>query len=272
MGHLLDCAHRRMRLVALPVALVVMLTSVRGTAGALGPPGPVSASTAFTLPDLVPDVRETSVFRPGVFDEETQTFVPGDPVLHVDLWLKNLGSAALQLRVDHTNRAVTQCVTWRAERLCEEERTLEGFRWQQEDMHIDAPQFVSFELRKLLGNGAVDYTRRALIATGSKGSLCFSDSQRTLATSFPAPYYVGCTPIVQGVSAGWASVSSPTAADQQFSLAGLEDGRYALVVNVDEGQRLEEAADTNNILEAIVLLYNGVTQAVVVARNYPSSR
>lgn len=88
--------------------------------------------------------------------------------------------------------------------------------------------------------------------------------------AFPAPFYNTCLPTVQGVSPGWTDVYTSDLEGQQFSLAGLADGRYALVIRTNYVGSLLETDYTDNVVEATLEVSNGMTEVSIVERQWPT--
>ncbi|HEX2040775.1 MAG TPA: lysyl oxidase family protein [Acidimicrobiales bacterium] len=228
-----------------------------------------------SLPNMVPDVGKMSIEHPFVRDEATGTFVPGPPALFFDTQARNLGTVPLQLTLEDLDDpdalTLAQCVSWRLGRICHESRSAAGFTFHADHKHFHH-DFAVYELRRLLRSGKVDYSSQGLVAAAEKVSWCMADSARVSDDALLAPVYVKCESTVQGVSPGWAAVHSPDGIDQQLSLAGLTDGRYALVIDLDPGDAILETDDTDNLVEITLELSGGVTQVAAVARHYPGRR
>ena len=243
-------------------------------------PGCVPALTddirepGITLPNIVPDVQQVSILRPFVFDEPTRTFVLGPPVLYFDTRAQNVGTVPLQLTVDDVespdSSTVSQCVSW-TERICREQRRVGGFTWHDEHTHFHFEEFATYELRHVDANGGPDYSESGLVAASDKVSFCLIDSERVREDALPVPVYNLCTPTVQGISPGWTDIYDSSLPGQQFSLEGLVDGRYALVISVDYGNRLHETDDSDNVIEATLDISAGLTQVSIVDRRWPAS-
>ena len=232
-----------------------------------------------TYPDLVPDVTEVRVFRPFVRDPETETWVPDPtvaPTMFFDTWSQNLGTVAVELTADTpenlANSTVSQCVSWRTDRLCREKTAtpVGSFTWHEEHNHFHYEDFADYELRKFNRRGKVDYTSRGLVARSEKVSFCLLDSRQVRGGASVTPWYTLCTPARQGISPGWTDIYTTNLPGQSFTLpASIPDGRYALIVTMDTANRLLESNDSNNLVEVTVEITNGATTAQIVDRSYP---
>ena len=238
--------------------------------------GPLSAGEE-TFPDLVPNVTEVYVYRTSVLDPVTNTFVLGPNELSFDTWSQNLGTVALDLvaddPTDFMNTTVSQCVRWPAPAVCEERRQVGGFAWHDEHTHFHYQDFGAYELRRMGSGGTIDYSAAGLVDTSDKVSFCLLDSERVDTSADPAPTYVFCTPARQGISPGWTDIYTSDLDGQQFSLAGLTDGRYAIVVTQDYNNTIYESDDTNNRVEVIIDLTDlatAIPQVEVVEHRWPS--
>lgn len=243
-------------------------------AHAADPLAPVLGDPGTTLPNLVPDVRHVEFFQQTTTDLVTGTSVPvGPPRFLFDTWVQNLGAVSLQLTAedlaDFEDTPVSQCVSWRTDRLCREQRPVGGFGLDPDHGHFHFEEFAAYELRRLLHNGRVDYSNRGLVASNGKVSFCMIDSAQVRDDAFPVGYYRGCGTAMQGVSAGWADIYSAGLPGQEFPVESLVDGRYALVVDLDYANRLYETDDTDNVVEVTVEISGNVTQVAIVGRNRP---
>lgn len=268
-------APRRRRGLAVLVAALALVPGVGSPARSADPLDAVLGDPGTTLPNLVPDVLLLSIERPLVFDPATKTWISAPPELWVDIKSQNLGVAPMQLTTDDPDTphlgTVSQCISWRADRVCREQRVVEGLRWREpsENLHIDG--FASLQLRKLQHNGRVNYSGRGLVAAVAKTAFCFKDHDQVRSDGLPVPVYTGCPLRVQGISPTWSALSERELPKQQLSLDGLTDGRYAVVIALDTGHRFYESDTTDNVVEVVVEVSGGVTQVDVVERRYPPS-
>lgn len=261
------------RLGALSASMAVAVLGLGVPAQATDSLDPVLGDPGTTLPNLVPDVQEAYILRSFVPDPETGGFKLGPPDLYFDTRAQNLGNVPLQLTVDEidsvASSTVSQCVSWRADHVCREQRQIGGFSWHEEHRHFHFEEFARYELRALLRNGRVDYSSSGLLGVSEKVSFCFIDSQRVRDDAFPAPFYQTCTPTVQGISAGWTDIYDASLPGQQLPIGSLTDGRYALVIRSDYANRIHETNDSDNVVEVTIELSNGLSNVAILGRNYP---
>lgn len=268
MRKLLGVGARR-RGTALLVGAVMLSTGMWSPARAdvLGP--------VETYPDIVPDVTQVYTYNPVVsFDPATGEVVYGPLVLAFDTWSQNLGTVALDLLSDEPtnldNPTVSQCVSWVVEGVCGERRPVGGFEVHPAHGHIHFQEFARYELRKLREeDGRVNYSRGGLVAISDKVSFCLFDSRAVRPDARPVRTYAGCGSTREGISAGWADIYGSDLAGQQLPVDRLADGRYALVIAMDYADRLWESDNDNNVVEVIVELSNGATQATIVDKRWP---
>ncbi|HVF75450.1 MAG TPA: lysyl oxidase family protein [Acidimicrobiales bacterium] len=223
-----------------------------------------------TYPDLSPNVTEVEAYPPVLgYDEATQTFTYGPNDLYFDTHARNLGSVPLDLVADDPSNvngsSVSQCVSWTTNLGCRERVTVGGFVWHDIHTHFHFEDFASYELRRLRRNGTVDYRQRGLIATSEKVSFCLLDSIRIRDDSSPVLRYTSCTHAQEGISPGWADIYGSNLEGQSVSLAGVSDGRYALVINMNPGGHVLETDATNNRVVAIVEMTNLATPEPTVS-------
>lgn len=239
-------------------------------------PGCIPAATSEirepgrTFPNVTPDVRNVAIWPTSTWDPNTMTFVNGPPHLRFDSWVQNTGKVPLELVADDPNNptTATQCVSWTAH-VCRERQVVGEYVWHQEHGHFHYADFADYQLRRLLPDGSPDYSDDGLLAVSEKVSFCLVDAS-LIDTLKPAPpFYVSCGPNLQGVSPRWADVYSTGTPGQELSLEGLTDGRYTLVVTLDYANRLHESDDTDNVIEVVVEISGGLTQAAILGRNYP---
>lgn len=256
--------HLRAGHVALLVAATLIISVLGGSARAENPLDPVLGDPGETYPNLVPDVQDVQLI-------DWSPTAPPD--LFFDTRAQNLGTVPVQLTVDNIESpevsTVSQCVAWGPDRVCREQRQVGGFVWHDEHSHFHFEEFADYELRKVLRNGRVDYSRRGLIAKSSKVSFCLIDSAPVRDDAFPVGVYRTCLPTVQGISPGWTDIYDAFLEGQQLPLTGVTDGRYALVIRVNYADRLFETAYTDNTVEVMLEISDGVTDVAIVGRNYP---
>ncbi|HEX2040773.1 MAG TPA: lysyl oxidase family protein [Acidimicrobiales bacterium] len=264
---------RRRRVgVLVAAAMLVSVLAVRASAGDgldpyLGDPGR-------TLPNLVPNVVTVEI-QPIRF---TETGFEHGTFLWFDTRAQNLGTVPLQLTVEEIETpeisTVAQCVSWRLPEahMCREAEPVGGFTWHAEHRHFHYTDFAKYEFRTLTPEGRPDYTDAGLLGLSEKVSFCLVDSQRVRDDARPTPLYQTCLPTVQGVSAGWTDIYTTDLPGQNFSVAGLPDGRYAVIIDMDYANTIRETDDTDNYVEVTVELSGMGTenpQAAVVDRRWP---
>lgn len=225
-----------------------------------------------TYPNLVPNVTYVEVVRPFGWDPITMTFFEEPPQLWFDTHSQNLGVVPMDLINDEpenvTNPAVAQCVAWTTDFVCRERRRVGGFVLHVPHNHFHFDDFAAYELRALLGDGSVDYSAGGLLSSNEKVSFCLVDSEAVAPNARPTPAYVACTSVREGISPGWADIYTSDLEGQQLEIGGLDDGRYALVVDMDVSNHLYESDDTDNRLEVIVELSNGLEDVAIVERRW----
>lgn len=196
-----------------------------------------------TYPDLQPDVQSAYV----------NSFTGGAPELLFDTWSKNLGSVALEVTADGLGEGVeptvSQCVSWYEDHVCREHAPVGGFTWHQEHSHFHFEDFATYTLRRLAADGTPDWSAAGVISISEKVSFCLIDIVQHDENASPLPFYTlaNCyAPVIMGISPGWADIYDSSLEGQELSMAGVSDGRYAVVVDQDPENRLYETDDTNN--------------------------
>lgn len=227
-----------------------------------------------TLPDLVPDSGSLLVERPFTWDEATQTFRQGPPHLWFETRPQNLGAVSLDVAADDPRNPATsevsQCVSWTAEYVCRGRQQIRGLVWDEEDNRFHDQDFTSYQFRRLSGDGRPDYSETGLISSSAYTVFCLVDHSRADPEALPAPtYQKPCLPDRQGISSGWTDSYALNLPEQQFSLEGLTDGRYALVIALDTADRIYESNDANNVVEVTIELSNNLSEVRVVDKRWP---
>lgn len=241
-GYFVRTSRRRLSILG-AAALLVAVVAAPGDAA--GPLDPVLGDPGTTYPDLKPDVQNAHVntFQFG-----------GVPYLLFDTWSMNIGPAALQitasgLEEEGVDPTVSQCVSWYEDHVCREQVPVGGFLFHLEHTHFHFEDFATYTLRHLLPDGTPDYSAAGVISVSEKVSFCLIDIEKIDDNAFPAPYYTlaNCyAPVQMGISSGWADNYDSSIPGQELSLAGVSDGRYAVVVDQDPENRLYEVDNTNN--------------------------
>jgi lysyl oxidase len=260
--------------VLLAVGLLLPLLGVR--ANATDPLKDAVGNPEITLPNLVPNVEDV-IIQYFYTDEATQETTWGRPYLYFDTRAQNLGTVPVQLQLtdvpnlqDMASVPVSQCVSWVA-RVCRKQEPVGGFVWHQAHGHWHYQEFAKYELRRVGADGRPDYSSTGLVGVSEKVSFCFVDSDYLGNDDVkPLGYYRACTPTVQGISPGWTDIYDRGLPGQQFSLHGLSDGRYAVIIDMDYANRLRETNDDDNYVEVTVDISGDLTNASIVSRNYPA--
>jgi hypothetical protein len=225
-----------------------------------------------TYPDLVPDVTQVYVGWDFTFDPETGTFTQTNPKIHFDTWSKNLGPVPLDLVSDdltaQESASVSQCLAWRPDYVCRERQTVGGFVAHPEHGHIHFEGFASYELRRLLADGTPDYSTAGLVDTSDKVSFCLIDLEQVRADAVPVPTYLFCDGKREGISPGWADIYGAFLEGQQFPVAGMADGSYALVITMNPMGNVFESDHTNNRVAATIELSGGGTMARLLSKSW----
>lgn len=257
---------------ALFIALVLVTPLLASPAHADDPLDPVLGNPGHTYPDLVPDTTEVYLNRPVIAFENGE-FVYGLPEVRFDTYSQNLGTVPLDLVTDDptalSDTAVSQCVSWRAPFVCRERTTVGGFTWHAEHSHFHYEDFASYEVRRVGRDGNPDYSAKGLVGRSDKVSFCLIDSIQVRPDAVPAPTYVLCTPVREGISPGWADIYTSDLEGQSVSLHGAPDGRYALIITLDSANTVFESDNTNNRVEVIIDISNGGNTLNVVRKQYP---
>jgi hypothetical protein len=227
------------------------------------------------LPDLVPVVTHVEAAQSFDLDPETNEPKPGPPTLYFDTQPQNLGSFPLELTVDDPVNAaestVSQCIAWLADHVCGARRQVDGVVWSEEDGGFRLQDFALYSLRKLRRNGRVDFSSRGLVASVRKASSCIIDAEQVDSDASPVPFYTSCNRVRQGISPGWSDEYTSDLPGQQFDLDGVEDGRYAIVVDLDPLNRLAEFDDTRNravVVVELTHLTSTAPQAQIVQQSW----
>lgn len=221
-----------------------------------------------TYPNLQPNVTYVQTFRRIVaFDPATGQFVYGPPELQFDTHAENHGEVAIDLLNDDPanveNPAVAQCVAWTGD-VCRRRERVGGFELHHTHEHFHFQNFARYTLRALLPDGSPDWSDAGVLGRSDKVSFCLVDSRRHRATARPVPVYVLCSSVREGISAGWTDVYTVGLPGQEISLAGLTDGRYALVVEMNYARDLFETDYDDNRIVVTVEVSNDRRAAAIV--------
>lgn len=268
---------RRSRLIAGVLALAV--GQVPATADAVAPGACVPSAGRLLSPGcpaaLTSDVRESRPSLPNLVPDVALPFVlrfGAEPELFFDTQIQNRGPVALDLAADQPDAlattTVSQCVAWTVEAVCRERRPVGGFAWHEPHRHFHYQDFARYELRRVNADSAVDWSDGGSLALSDKVSFCLYDVTRHDPDAPPAPRYLHCTPVQQGISPGWSDIYTPDQAGQRLSLAEASDGIYALVVTLDPVGRLYESDDTDNQVTVTFALSDDRTNVTVLGRTW----
>lgn len=223
---------------------------------------PARAPAAAALPNLVP-LAPTDI---KVRESDPGTEVP--EALRFSTSTANEGTVALDLLGapprDETRTAAQQCVAWTG-RVCEGRADVGDFAFHAEHGHWHLDDYATYELRSLLPDGTPDFTIDGLVRSSGKVSFCLLDYERRRPQRpiqedpfDRSGFYVGCTGLLQGISAGWADTYEERLEGQQVVTAGVPDGTYALVITVNPSHRLLETSYEDNVAwQTVAVSQNG---------------
>ena len=237
------------------VSLLVSLLAVR--AQAEDPLDPILGPVDREYPNLVPDVKDVQIqtFRSTETTFETGLF------LWFDTRAQNLGRVPLQVTIDEVETpetsTVSQCVSWRSPEahICSETELVGGYTWHDAHRHFHYNDFAAYQLRKVTADNRPDYSDAGLLRVAEKASFCFYDIELVDMTKPTPPFYTPAdcvAPVVMGVSPGWTDVYTSDLPGQNLDLAGLPNGRYALITDMDYLNTLHETDDGDNYIEVII--------------------
>lgn len=267
--------------VLVAAGLLVSLLAVRAQAN--DPLDPYLGDPGRTYPNLVPNVEDVQVQTYRLVQNDVQLFVEEGLFLWFDTRAQNLGTVPVQLTVDKVDTpessTVSQCVSWRLSdaHLCRATEVVGGYTWHQEHRHFHYEDFARYQLRRLAADGRPDYSDTGLVGVSDKVSFCFIDSQKVRDDARPTPFYESCLPAVQGITPGWTDIYTSDMAGQNFDIAGLPNGRYAVIVDMDYENTLYETDNDDNYVEVTIEISDGDPQqypsgrkAEVVGRRWPA--
>lgn len=226
-----------------------------------------------TLPNLRPLPPEYVVAAPEYVPSSyvgpvPLTLAPTDTYhLRFDTIAANVGDHTLELAGVPTSDPFTwgayQCTSWEATRACRERRPVGTMAWHPEHNHVHFDDFAVYELRSLTAEGTPDHSATGLVASSPKVSFCLQDSTAVDDSGRP-PFYAGCAGALQGISPGWADVYGSGLPGQSMPLAGIPDGRYALVFTLDPDNHLFEDDEDDNTAWSMVEISGDGTSAQVM--------
>lgn len=215
------------------------------------------ARAAYQYPNLIP--LPASDLQIGLADEDRQR------ALRFAATIWNEGDFAFELLgrpgdLYSNELEAEQCVSWPTPRTCAERRSVGKLIHHDAHGHWHFEDFALYEIRRFRRDRSVDMTPRGLVATSGKVSFCLQDVDRREDDSdlAPWPLYYGCLGGmgVMGISSGWTDIYSSALRGQFIPLAGVRDGRYALVIHTDPGKRVFESNDADNVSVAGITLSN----------------
>lgn len=227
--------------------------------------------TPLTLPNLHPHAplwdiqigRAVQAVGPGAIVN-----LPGNGplLLQFTTIAANIGDYPLELLGTPTGDPLVwdanQCVSWTADRICLERRGAGTMAWHPDHNHFHFDDFARYELRSLLVDGSPDFSTAGLRGDSGKVSFCLQDS--TDDDSGRPQFYAGCAGALQGISPGWADVYAAGLPGQGIAVAGIPDGRYALVFTLDPTGRLAESNEADNVSWSTVELSGNGTAVRLV--------
>jgi hypothetical protein len=250
--------------VLVAVGLLVSLLAVRAQAD--DPLDPYLGDPGRTYPNLVPNVKDVQIQTYRLIENDVEIFFENGLFLWFDTRAQNLGEVPVQLTVDKVDTpessTVSQCISWRLSdaHLCRETEVVGGYAWHDAHNHFHYEDFARYQLRTLAADGRPDYSDSGLVGVSDKVSFCFVDSEKvdpTDTTTRPTPLYESCLPAVQGITPGWTDIYTSDMAGQNFDIAGLPNGRYAVIVDMDYENTLYETNDDDNYIEVTIEISDG---------------
>lgn len=151
-----------------------------------------------------------------------------------------------------------QCVQWN-DRVCTARQPAGHFDFHASHGHWHLDDFALYELRRLTKKGKPDMTERGLVATSGKVSFCMMDTANQGEADPADPFdstgfYVSCSGVFQGISAGWADIYTWDLPGQQILVENVPDGDYALVITSNASEQLLETSYEDNTSVAKIRL------------------
>ena len=273
---------RRTRRWSVLVAVALLLSLLAVRAQAEDPLDPILGPVDRTYPNLVPNVEDVQIqtFRFTETAFETGLF------LWFDTRAQNVGTVPLQVTIDEVETpetsTVSQCVSWRSSEahLCRETELVGGYEWHDAHSHFHYTDFAAYELRALAPDGRPDYSDAGLLRKSSKVSFCFYDIDLVDDTKPTPPFYTTAdclAPVIMGVSPGWTDVYGSDLEGQNLDIAGLPNGRYVLITDMDYQNTLRESSDADNLIEVTIEIsdtddpnFPAGRKAEIVGRRWPA--
>ncbi|HEX9775630.1 MAG TPA: lysyl oxidase family protein [Actinomycetota bacterium] len=223
--------------------------------------GPVRAETP-PYPNLVP--MAPSFLHIGLADALPDGSPPPYPyAVRFSTRIANRGLYALDVLAEPTQATdlgeqtatAHQCTAW-VTRVCTERHEVGTFSWSTQHLHFHIDGLVSHELRRLLppdadGIQEPDMSDEGLVATKGKVTFCLQDTgyDVTWDPTNPAgaPIYQYCPAALQGISAGAYDEYGYGLYGQSFSLNGIDDGVYAVVIRLNPAGAFYETRVDDNV-------------------------
>jgi hypothetical protein len=135
------------------------------------------------------------------------------------------------------------------------------FTWHPDHNHFHFDDYALYTLQPVDAPGGS-------ARTGTKMTFCIMDTN-VINSSLPrAPQqavYSTCGSTVQGMSVGWADTYGYNLAGQSIDITGLPNGDYALFIDADYKNRIQELNESNNTSCMLVRL--SVTNSTVQVLN-----
>lgn len=286
MGNPMNRLRRRNPRRIAPVALWLFVSLLPLAARAADPLDSALGDPGRTYPNLVPNVVDVQVQNYRFVEHpEGGSFVENGVFLWFDTRAQNLGDVPMQLTIDEVGTpetsTVSQCVSWRSAdaHVCRETELVGGFAWHDAHRHFHYQDFAAYELRRLRPNGRPDYSAAGLLRVAEKVSFCIVDSQKAREEAPPAPFYVACLPVVQGISAGYTDVYTSDTEGQNFSIEGIPNGDYALITELDYENTLFEMDNGDNRIEVRIRISDSADpahpagrKAEMLEKRWPSTK
>ena len=203
------------------------------------------------LPDLVEDTGRIA----SSWNVDTTTF-PGAVLIRLTATTPNIGVGPMEIRSVSSNPSGSRDVFQRIY------DTAGGWRDHPAGIITEHPDhghfhfqgFAQYSVRAVTpGNGV-----GAILKGGEKAGFCLMDleSWNLALPGAPARAVYGCSPLLQGVSVGWADTYVESLTDQWIDVTGLSSGTYWLEAVVDPENRLQELNEGNNAARVSIAYVN----------------
>lgn len=141
--------------------------------------------------------------------------------------------------------------------------------WHDVHSHFHFDGYGRYELWTKTGYdraAASGFTKGAPLYMSPKVSFCMMDSTPIDQSTVNVRYYQTCTPLVQGVSAGWADLYDWTLPDQWIDVgtSRLPDGQYVLRNIADPNNIVFESPGKADPAKESQIANSGVTPVTIV--------